>query len=123
MEQEKILEAEIAELSKAIEDKRSALAAERGALPPEREVVHQVVSDYVGPKITSAPAQIADDYLNTLDEVSTAKVNTLIATIGERGFKQAITAAKQESPFVLDAFHDALVSHLYEELKSRGVVK
>jgi hypothetical protein len=128
METESILEQEIAELSKAIEDKRSALAAERGVVA-EREVVHQVVSNYVAPSAGAAPAPTApaptagNSYLDTLDPASVGKVNDLVASIGDKGFKQAISRAKEEIPYVLDAFHDALVTYLYDDLKKRGIVK
>lgn len=129
MEHSAVLEQEIAELSRAIEEKRSALAAERGVIT-EREVVHQVVSNYVKPQLSepSAPAEIsteakAQSYLEVLDATSVAKVNELVAGIGQNGFKQTIAKAKAEIPYILDAFHDALVTYLYDELKARGVVK
>ena len=127
MEGGSILEQEIAELSKAIEEKRSALAAERGVVA-EREVVQQVVSGYVAPTVQAvstpipAPAS-SNSYLDTLDPVSVTKVNDLVTSIGESGFKQAISRAKEEIPYILDAFHDALVTYLYEDLKKRGIVK
>ena len=130
MEHSAVLEQEIAELSRAIEEKRSALAAERGVIA-EREVVHQVVSNYVqapAPVVaqatsTESSAPINNSYLEVLDPASVAKVNELVAGIGEHGFKQTIDKAKAEIPYILDAFHDALVTYLYDELKARGVVK
>ncbi|MBI1960842.1 MAG: hypothetical protein HYS43_01025 [Candidatus Liptonbacteria bacterium] len=40
-----------------------------------------------------------------------------------RGVDVAATEARKKSPFVLDAFHDALTDRLYPEFKERGLVK
>jgi hypothetical protein len=39
------------------------------------------------------------------------------------GILKASSEAAKASPFVLDAFHDALAGKLYEELKKRGVLE
>ena len=40
-----------------------------------------------------------------------------------RGLDKAVSEARKSSPFVLDAFHDALAGKLYPELKKRGILK
>jgi hypothetical protein len=63
------------------------------------------------------------DYLDTLDRETAARVSSLISLVEENGFKAAIAEAQAEDPFVLDAFHDALVGKLYHELKDRGLIQ
>jgi hypothetical protein len=129
------LESEIAELSREIEVKRRQLEAERGIVE-ERELVSAVVAE----KISSSPAAISteqvsntipstvagaktDDYLAALDDHTVTAVNTLISTIPTEGLNKVITKARQFDPLVLDAFHDALVTKLYAELQTRGLIK
>ncbi|MDE2079674.1 MAG: hypothetical protein KGI73_04825 [Patescibacteria group bacterium] len=40
-----------------------------------------------------------------------------------KGIVAAASQAAKSSPFVLDAFHDALAGRLYPELQKRGIVK
>ena len=40
-----------------------------------------------------------------------------------KGIEKAAAEAKKSNPYVLDAFHDALVEKLYPELQRRGVLK
>ena len=39
------------------------------------------------------------------------------------GIEKANSEAKKSSPFIVDAFHDALVTKLYPELQKRGIVE
>ena len=58
-----------------------------------------------------APADIKLEVENLLDEAF------------HGGLVDAIKKARKSSPFVLDAFHDALTGKLYEEFKERGLFK
>ncbi len=128
------LEAEIAELNREIEAKRAQLEKEKGIVE-ERDVVKEVVSQHVyasdevsdgaaiPAKSTSAPAVPTANYLDGLDTDTILTVNSLISAIPEMGIKKTITKARTEHPLILDAFHDALVNNLYEELKERGLIK
>ena len=40
-----------------------------------------------------------------------------------QGLDKAVSEVRKSSPFVLDAFHDALAGKLYPELKKRGILK
>ena len=42
--------------------------------------------------------------------------------VAGKGIKKAIEEAKKNSAFVLDAFHDALVDKMHDELKERGII-
>jgi hypothetical protein len=135
-----VLEAEIAELSRQIEAKRKQLEVENGIVS-DQEIVAQTVaesfttlaleqsttSEQVGVDVT--PASVSTSlppsatYLDTLDEESVVTLNTLIAMVPEQGVGKAIRVAASHGPFMLDAFHDALVDRLYAELQTRGLVK
>ena len=131
--QEFSLRAEIADLNQQIEAKKMELEASRGINIEHKEALKEVVSErvYTGaPPATQSTTQaksakVSDDdhYLNTLDEVSTDKVNNLIEKVASIGIKKAVEEAKLSEPFILDAFHDALVDRLYDELKEHGHIK
>ena len=135
------LEAEIAELSRQIEVKRKQLESERGIVS-DREVVHEtLVEDFISNETSTTNEQVGLDltqakpvaqvtqtsavgqsYLDTLDDQSVAVINNLISLVPVEGIKKTIKQALTHPPFILDAFHDALVDKLYDELKTRGLV-
>jgi len=131
------LEAEIAELSRQIEDKKRTLEAENGIIH-EKEVVSEAVAEHF---YTPAPAAVASDnnndgnsapvkpkpatqdYLDTLPPETVESINLYVAMIPAKGIRQTVKKVQTEEPFLVDAFHDALVTRLYDELKSRGIIK
>ena len=94
----------------------------RKLLPLRRKNYNLCVTSAVVPPFGGATAS-AKSYLDNLSPESIKEVNRLIELVSEKGVKGAIAQAKNSNPFVLDAFHDALVDKLYEELKSRGLIK
>ncbi len=135
------LESEIAELSRQIEDKKRALEMENGISHEEREVVSQAVaehfypdfasSDTVSPNNNENPADdvvkpkatLTKDYLDTLVPETVEAVNAYVSMIPREGIRKTINKVQTEQPFLIDAFHDALVTRLYDELKDRGIIK
>jgi len=135
------VEAEIAALSQQIEDRRRLLGAEHGIVE-ERDLVHHVIGEQIGEQIgvaASAAAAAADPttasggtspssskggptYLDNLDDETVEKINKLVSELFEVGISKTIKKVVEEDPFVLDAFHDALVDKLYDELKKHKVV-
>ena len=71
-------------------------------------------------------AQAKNDPLIKYTEGATAEtkleVEYLVDLAFHKGIKKAVAEARHSSPFVLDAFHDALVGKFYPELKKRGIV-
>lgn len=63
------------------------------------------------------------DYLITESSQVKNKVEDLISMAFSRGIEASAREASKSGPFILDAFHDALTSKLYEELKRRGLLK
>lgn len=133
-----VLEAEIAELNREIEAKRAELEAKKG-ITSERGVLHEVVAEKLDKSSADAAAlrqelQVSmtgnsqsgqsqtGGYLNSLSDNQAEEVNRLVSLIPSKGIKAAIAEAKKLDPFLLDAFHDALVDKLYHELANRGLV-
>jgi len=63
------------------------------------------------------------DYLITESSQVKNKVEDLISMAFSRGIEASAKEAAKSGPFILDAFHDALTSKLYEELKRRGLLR
>jgi hypothetical protein len=121
-------EEEIAQISRAIEEKRNTLERERGIIE-EEEIAKKAIRTHIQEELQ--PSQAAslstkdDDnknYTDTLSEEDIQKINSLISLMREKGIKKAITEAREEDPFLLDAFHDVLVDKLYTELKNEGYI-
>jgi len=134
------IEAEIAELSRQIEEKRRTLEESRGISVEHKEAISEVVREHVfkdrASKFTPQQPTPAvspprdrktvisqQSYLDNLSPEMASEVNRLIELVPTKGLMAAIAEARNAEPFVLDAFHDALVDKLYDELKSRGIIK
>lgn len=132
-----VLEAEIAELNREIASKRRELEAKQGMVS-ERGALHEVIAEKLDVssadvaalrqelKTSTAGNQNSNantaGYLNSLSDDQIEVVNNLVNMIAKKGINKAVTEAKKLDPFLLDAFHDALVDKLYDELTSRGLV-
>ena len=136
------MEAEIAELSRQIEEKKRVLEGQSGIVREDKELVSETVAEhfYVAtPKPTTAqagstatddqsapapvPQPVSDDYLATLPPEQVEILNAYISMVPKDGIKATVNKLMMENPFMLDAFHDVLVTRLYEELKTRGIIK
>lgn len=132
---------ELALLEREVAIARARLEAAQGITVEHKEAVREVVAEKIygseRPAIASSPVvQIqtsttvspstkplaSDHYLSTLSDEDVVKVNELISAVGTDGIQKTIDRAKNELPFILDAFHDALVDKLYDDLKARGLV-
>jgi len=74
----------------------------------------------------SAQNQRGDDLLSNLNSAPPSaklEVEGLLGLAFKEGVVKASEEARKSSPFVLDAFHDALTGQLYDEFKRRGVIK
>jgi|SRR3989344_6087571 len=123
------LEQEIAALSVQIEEKRAELERERGSHVEGREALHTIVSQVLGTRsqVLAKPntqylATNTSSYLDDLDPADIEKVNALIDMIPKQGIKRTIDQARSEPAYILDAFHDALVDRLHDELKKQKLI-
>ena len=74
----------------------------------------------------SAQIQGGEDPLSNLNSAPPSaklEVEQLLSLAFKSGVVKASEEAGKSSPFVLDAFHDALTGQLYEEFKKRGIIK
>jgi len=136
------LEAEIAELSRQIEEKKRVLEGQSGIVREDKELVSETVAEhfYPTPANLTAPASVgddqapanapapvprsvSDDYLATLPPEQIEVLNSYVSMVPKDGIKATVNKLMAENPFILDAFHDVLVTRLYDELKTRGIVK
>ena len=141
------LEVEIAELQKMITAKRDQLEKE-GGIVEEKELVRQsvkemfldkavpvtssstvtdqtdsTVSQTITPSSVGQTMPAGGSYLDYLDAGTAEIINQLVSEIPTKGISPVIDKVVSQEPFVVDAFHDALVDKLYDELKARGIVK
>jgi hypothetical protein len=139
------LESEIAELTRQIENKKRALEAENSIVREDKEVVAETIAEHFYSTSPASPTAVSDDtandddlnsgtvpvkpnsvskdYLDTLPPETIEAVNTYVAMIPKAGIRQTVNKVQMEQPFIIDAFHDALVTRLYDELKERGIIK
>ena len=57
-----------------------------------------------------------------MDPADAEKVNALIDLIPKLGLFKTIARAKEQPAYILDAFHDALVDKLRDELKRQKLI-
>lgn len=132
------LEAEIAELTKQIEAKKLALESSAGVVREDREIISSTVAEkFYDPASSASDDSVADDnqgeadkktkvskdYLDNLQPETVSAINAYVSLIPKSGIRKTIKLVQTEQPFMVDAFHDALVTRLYEELKQRGIIK
>lgn len=136
------LESEIAELSRQIENKKRALEAENGIVREEKEIVAETVIEHFYTEVNPAadsrinsdednspksvlPKMVAvgKDYLDTLAPETIESVNAYVSMIPRDGIRKTVSKVQTEQPFLIDAFHDALVTRLYDELVARKIIK
>lgn len=134
------IEAEIADLSRRIEEKRKVLESANGIVE-EKELVASAVKEKIaeltpqGASANSKPqtANSAQNvvatqpatkpsYLDTLGPEAIERLNTLLQLAVDYGLKKALAQVVNEEPFLVDAFHDAISDRYYDELKKHGAL-
>lgn len=123
-----ILERDIERLNKEIAEKRS--------LPEHKNLSERELIKKTLPPISrqnfNQKTQSADqtttektflpDYMKNLPAETKLQVEQLIDLTIHQGIEKVIKRAQRASPFILDAFHDALTDKLHEELKKRKLI-
>lgn len=129
---------DIERLTQELEEKRQQLA-EASETHADKELLRQVIGERIQaappasqtsvPPSAAAIGALGDDsadfpnYLAGASDDIKAHVHHLIQIAMTSGIEKAASSAKKESSYVLDAFHDALVDKLYNDLKGRGVLR
>jgi hypothetical protein len=118
----------------ALELEMKELAAEikeRGQAEKGKEAVRSAIQERAGaaaplPAGQGAPTPSRSGslpkYLDKESPELKLKVEKLLDMAIHKGIKAASNEARNTSPLVMDAFHDALTDKLYGELKSRGLL-
>ncbi len=126
------LEKSLERLGERIERGRTVAETEAS---PEREIVKRSIQSLSQnlPKEDGEKKEekaetggsVLPGYLRDDDGGGKAKeeVEGLLGLVFEKGLEPALKEAKGHSPFIEDAFHDALVDKLLPELKKRGIIK
>jgi hypothetical protein len=127
MDAEKIspqFESEVAQISMEIEERRNKLEKEAG-IESHEQVAKEVIREAIQRAAARAPttsSEETDSYLDSASPEDAHHVNELIDLIYEKGLTEAVKEAQIRSPYILDAFHDALVEKLYNTLKSANYI-
>ncbi len=79
--------------------------------PPPPPSPQQAQSGGLPSYVAGAPAE------------SKLEIEYLVDLAFQHGLDKANAEAMKSSPFVMDAFHDALAARLYPELQRRGILK
>lgn len=129
------LEKSLERLGQQIETERQHPDAQ--ALP-EREIVKKSIKSF---SKTAAPKEDDDKSLPGVSSVGEEtilpaylqgegveskikfEVESLVDLVFHKGLEKALSEASKHSPFIEDAFHDALVDKLLPELKRKGIIK
>ena len=80
----------------------------------------QVTQQPAKPQVTSILTHILPQYVQDAPAESKLEVEYLLDILAKHGLRKALATAKKSSPFVLDAFRDALILNLHAPLKERG---
>lgn len=105
---------------------------------PEREIVKHSIralaDEVLAGDDKNTPTEVVNmsdgssvlpSYLNNVSAPQDAKtvVEELVNATFSGGLESAIRLSRKQSPFIEDAFHDALADKLLPELKKRGILK
>ena len=115
-------EAEMRQVAEAVEKHRER--PEFKGLS-DQELLKRAIQSMVPQSGTTEPVSQTSpsSYPESVPPQAKLEVEHLLDIALNRGLGEAVKEASGSSPFVLDAFHDALAGRLYPELKKRGLLK
>ncbi|MBI2624611.1 hypothetical protein HYW67_03980 [Candidatus Parcubacteria bacterium] len=127
------LESEILELEQRLEERRRTLA-EAGQTPPEgheKGTIREYVAEQIDKSVrqsatppTPQPQTAPPPSITVPTEEESVKVQEFVNTAFLKGLPAAVSTIKAtHNARLVDAFHDALVDHLYQDLVQRGKLK
>lgn len=121
------LERDIARLTEEIGKHRESPEL-KGAESKEliRESLRSLTPEPAAPQ-PSVPkddgSAVLPSYMRDEPAATKLMVEELLELSLHTGITQGLKEARKAGPYILDAFHDALVDKLYPELKKRGIVE
>lgn len=121
------LEADIQRLAQEIQRHRERPELQGAS---EREIVKEAVRSVAPTPAAPQPQPQAPSsqsplpqYAESASAETKLEIEYLLDVAFHHGIAKANAEAAKTNPFVLDAFHDALVGKLYPELQKRGIVR
>ncbi|MEK7541425.1 MAG: hypothetical protein AAB533_01095 [Patescibacteria group bacterium] len=114
-------EEEIRTLERRLEEKKRELAERGSTVPPEKEVIREVVREHIESVVPARvpPVSHAAPVAPSGASPSAAHddaVQNLVAQALSGTIADAVDTAYRESPYLLDALHDRLVDEYYDKL-------
>ena len=115
---------EIKELELMLEEKKRALA-ERGEEREHKEIFREAFKEKFGPAPRVLPTPIAPSEPSATPKgkgddtafyAREEEMQSLVQLSFAKGVRQAIEAARRESPWLLDELHDRLIDEYYQKL-------
>lgn len=121
------IEADIARLSAEIKErsaKESAAPSKEALKQALRPVIYQPspAADAGANDRLEPPSPYLPEYVNQAPQEARLQVETLVDLAFHKGVAEAAAQARLMGPFVVDAFHDALVEKLYSEMQARNLL-
>lgn len=122
------LERDIARLSEEIGRRRESPEMKQAE---GRELLRQSLKAFTPPPVAPLPPakeeeegmEVLPSYMKEDPAEMKLRVEQLLELSLHQGIKRGLKEARKAGPYILDAFHDALVDKLYPELKKRGIVE
>ncbi len=120
----KLLEADIKRLTEEIQKHQEQPETARLTGPElVKKSIQSITAAPPSPQTASqSAASPLPDYTAGAPPETKLEIEHLLDTAFHHGIEKADAEARKSSPFVMDAFHDALVTKLYSELQKRGIV-
>lgn len=120
-----------ADIAKVMEKAAEHAASPEGKEMKGEDLIRRSIASVTGAAVVPTPMSEKDnladnpltDYALTAPKEIKEKIEELLQVAASNGMVEATEKAKKASPFVLDAFHDALTAKLYPFLKDKGLVK
>lgn len=122
---------DVEKVGKEVAEKKEALETKHYS---EKDLIKQHVGQMVYPQAKPAPQQVQKapatqdedkflpDYLKEADPEIKRQVERLLEITIRNGLEQGIKEAQKMPPFILDAYHDALIDKLHDELVKRKII-
>lgn len=120
-------EAEIAQLSKEIAERRALLEKENNIEATPAEAAHEVLVDKIRAELGEKAPEIfrrnptgEGSFVDDLSDVHKTRLNELVETTFTKGPRVAIRELFDVDPILIEAYAKVLSEQLHDEMKARG---
>ncbi|MBI1974945.1 MAG: hypothetical protein HYS57_01135 [Parcubacteria group bacterium] len=123
---------EVRVLEERLEQVRRALTGSGETVPPDRELMQEVVRGRMREAEPPSPAGVATPYTSPVPPAAqvspphdeAVELQDFVAVAFEKGIPDAVKLVRRTgNAHLLDALHDLLVDRFFEELVKRGKIK